>query len=100
MEYSLAALKVFVSQLEESTAAHSSEGSSSAKMLFGIRFQRAYRQGVVVRADYNVGDGRLFVDGGSCVTELMLWPEDAKGMPWRPGMYVLIIGAYILLGNE
>ncbi|KAE8789275.1 Fatty acyl-CoA reductase [Hordeum vulgare] len=76
-------------------------------MLFGIRFQRAWiqvppsfpvlsfpfsaptarcsRQGVVVRADYSVGDGRLFVDDGSCVTELMLRPEDAKGQPWRPG---------------
>ncbi|KAE8811962.1 Fatty acyl-CoA reductase [Hordeum vulgare] len=81
--------------------APSSEGSSPAQMLFGIRFQRAWiqvppsltvlsfpflcsaltarwgRQGVVVRADYNFGGGRLFVDDGSCVTELMLRPEDA-----------------------
>ncbi|KAF7052057.1 hypothetical protein CFC21_060214 [Triticum aestivum] len=123
MDYSLAALKLFASQLAGSTTAPSSEGSSPAQMLFGIRFQRAWiqvpssspsrpflsfarslcpaltarcgRQGVVVRADYSVGDGRLFVDDGSCVTELMLRPEDAKGQPWRPGMYVLIIGAYI-----
>ncbi|KAE8771142.1 Fatty acyl-CoA reductase [Hordeum vulgare] len=78
-------------------------------MLFGIRFQRAWiqvppslpvlsfpflcsaltarcsRQGMVVRVDYCVGDRRLFVDDGPCVTELMLRPADAKGQPWRPG---------------
>ncbi|KAE8768779.1 Fatty acyl-CoA reductase [Hordeum vulgare] len=109
MDYSLATLKLFASHLAGSTTAPSSEGSSMAQMLFGIRFQgtwiqvppslsvlsfpflcsaltaRCSRQGVVVRADYNIGDGRLFVDDGSCVTELMLRPEDAKGQPWRPG---------------
>ena len=40
---------------------------------------------MVVRVDHKIGDGRLFVDDGSCVTELMLRPEDAKGQPWRPG---------------
>nr|BAJ90755.1 predicted protein [Hordeum vulgare subsp. vulgare] len=79
-------------------------------MLFGIRFQRAWiqvppslsvlsfpflfsaltarcgRQGMVVRVYYSsIDDGRLFVDDGSCVTELMLRPADAKGQPWRPG---------------
>ncbi|KAF6987534.1 hypothetical protein CFC21_005170 [Triticum aestivum] len=82
MDYSLAALKLLASQLEGST---SFEGSSPAQML----------QGGVVRADCTIGDARLFVDdGASSVTELMLRPEDAKG-PWRPGMYGLIIGAYI-----
>ncbi|KAI4980290.1 hypothetical protein ZWY2020_020775, partial [Hordeum vulgare] len=75
MDYSLAALKMFASQL----------GSSPAQMLFGIRFQRAWIQGMVVRVDYCVGDRRLFVDDGPCVTELMLRPADAKGQPWRPG---------------
>ncbi|KAE8809776.1 hypothetical protein D1007_13512 [Hordeum vulgare] len=84
MDYSLAALKLFASQLAGSTTAPSSEGSSMAQMLFGIRFQHAWIQGVVLRADYSVGDGRLFMDDGSCVTELMLRPEDAKGQPWRP----------------
>ncbi|XBJ07121.1 hypothetical protein VPH35_012688 [Triticum aestivum] len=83
MDCSLAALKLLASQLASST---SSEGSSPAQMLLGIRFQRAWIQGVVVGADYSIGDGRLFVDDGSCgVTELMLRPEDAKGQPWRPG---------------
>ncbi|KAI4988620.1 hypothetical protein ZWY2020_035860 [Hordeum vulgare] len=72
MDYSLAVLKLFTSQPAGSTTAPSSEGSFPM-------------QGVVVRADYSVGDGRLFVDDGSCVTELMLRPEDAKGQPWRPG---------------
>ncbi|XBJ14155.1 hypothetical protein VPH35_006239 [Triticum aestivum] len=85
MDYSLAALKLLASQLEGST---SFEGSSPAQMLL-------VPQGGVVRADCTIGDARLFVDdGASSVTELMLRPEDAKG-PWRPGMYGLIIGAYI-----
>ncbi|XP_048569189.1 uncharacterized protein LOC125550271 [Triticum urartu] len=96
MDYSLAALKLLASQLAGSTTAPSSEDSSPAQMLFGIRFQRAWIQGVIVRVDYSTGDnGSLFVDDGSCVTEFMLRSEDAKGQPWRPGMYVLIIGAYI-----
>ncbi|CAM0875429.1 unnamed protein product [Alopecurus aequalis] len=95
MDYTLAALKLFGSQLSGSTTAPSSEGSSAAQMLFGIRFQRAWIQGVIVKADYSLGDGTLFLDDGSCVTELMLQPHDAKGQPWRPGMYVLIIGAFV-----
>uniref|UniRef100_A0ACD6A7T5 Uncharacterized protein n=1 Tax=Avena sativa TaxID=4498 RepID=A0ACD6A7T5_AVESA len=95
MDYTLAALKLFGSQLSGSTTAPSSEGSSPAQMLFGIRFQRAWIQGVIVRAEYSTGDGTLFLDDGSCVTELMLQSEDAKGQSWRPGMYVLVIGAYV-----
>ncbi|KAE8798927.1 Fatty acyl-CoA reductase [Hordeum vulgare] len=109
MDYSLAALKLFASQPAGSTTAPSSEGSFPTQMLFGIRFQRTWiqvppslpvlsfpflcsaltarcsRQRVVVRADYSAGDGRLFMDDGSCVTGLMLRPEDAKGQPWCPG---------------
>ncbi|XP_044979413.1 uncharacterized protein LOC123446933 [Hordeum vulgare subsp. vulgare] len=99
MDYSLAALKLFASQLAGSTTAPSSEGSFPTQMLFGIRFQRAWIQGVVVHADYSVGDGRLFVDDGSCVTELMLRPEDAKGQPWCPGMWILSL-AYIPGNSE
>jgi len=44
MDYTLAALKIFGSQLAGSTEAPSSEGSSPAQMLFGIRFQRAWMQ--------------------------------------------------------
>ncbi|XP_044354697.1 uncharacterized protein [Triticum aestivum] len=107
MDYSLAALKLLASQLEGST---SFEGSSPAQMLLVPSYSisrkwvicpafaltaRCGRQGGVVRADCTIGDARLFVDdGASSVTELMLRPEDAKG-PWRPGMYGLIIGAYI-----
>jgi hypothetical protein len=40
---------------------------------------------VIVHADYGVGDGTLFLDDGSCVMELMLKTDDAKGQPWRPG---------------
>lgn len=44
MDYTLAALKLFGSQLAGSTTAPSSEGSSAAQMLFGTRFQRAWLQ--------------------------------------------------------
>jgi hypothetical protein len=44
MDYTLAALKLFGSQLARSTTAPSSEGSSPAQMLFDIRFQRAWIQ--------------------------------------------------------
>ncbi|KAE8786424.1 Fatty acyl-CoA reductase [Hordeum vulgare] len=110
MDYSLAVLKLFASQPAGSTTAPSSKGSFPTQMLFGIRFQRTWiqgppslpvlsfpflcsaltarcsRQGVVVRADYSVDDGRLFVDDGSCITEIILRPEDAKGQPWRPDL--------------
>lgn len=95
MDFTLAALKLFGSQLAGSTTAPSSEGSSPAQMLFGIRFQRAWLQGVIVHADYSTGDGTLSLDDGSCVTELILQSKHAEGQSWRPGMYVFIIGAYI-----
>ena len=44
MDYTLDALKIFGSQLAGSTTAPSSEGSSPAQMLFGLRFQRAWIQ--------------------------------------------------------
>uniref|UniRef100_A0A8R7PZ53 Uncharacterized protein n=1 Tax=Triticum urartu TaxID=4572 RepID=A0A8R7PZ53_TRIUA len=98
MDYSLAALKLLASQLAGSTTAPSSEDSSPAQMLFGIRFQRAWIQGVIVRVDYSTGDnGSLFVDDGSCVTEFMLRSEDAKGQPWRPGSPNLLRSPLLML---
>jgi len=115
MDYTLAALKIFGSQLAGSTEAPSSEGSSPAQMLFGIRFQRAWmqvpklarpsrlpslspislagalttcsgRQGVLLSANYNEsGEGRLVLDDGSCVAELFVLPKEAEGRRWLPG---------------
>ncbi|KAL5210877.1 hypothetical protein ABZP36_006500 [Zizania latifolia] len=95
MDYSLAALKLFGSQLAGATEAPSSEGSSQAQMLYGIRFQRAWLQGVIVLADYSVGAGLLLLDDGSCVAELTLKDKDAEGQPWRKGMYIMVIGSYV-----
>ncbi|KAL6637618.1 hypothetical protein ACP70R_025190 [Stipagrostis hirtigluma subsp. patula] len=105
MDYSLAALKVFGSQLAGSTEAPSCEGSAAAQMLFSIRFQRVWiqalttcsgRQGVLLSADYNeAGEGRLVLDDGSCVADLFVMPKEAEGRLWRAGMYVLVIGAYV-----
>ncbi|PUZ37573.1 hypothetical protein GQ55_9G130300 [Panicum hallii var. hallii] len=96
MDYTLAALKIFGSQLAGSTEAPSSEGSSPAQMIFGIRFQRAWMQGVLLSANYNeAGEGRLVLDDGSCVADLFVLPKEAEGRLWQPGMYVMVIGAYI-----
>ncbi|KAG0548140.1 hypothetical protein BDA96_01G141000 [Sorghum bicolor] len=96
MDYTLAALKIFSSQLADCTEAPSSEGSSAAQMLNGIRFQRAWIQGVILSADYSeAGDGRLLLDDGSCIVDLFVLPREAEGGYWRPGMYVMVIGPYI-----
>ncbi|WVZ60126.1 hypothetical protein U9M48_010185 [Paspalum notatum var. saurae] len=96
MDYSLAVLKVFASQLADSTEAPSSEGSSAAQMLFNVRFQRAWVQGVILSADYDEADeGRLLLDDGSCIAELFLPSSKAEGRLWRAGMYVMVIGAYV-----
>ncbi|CAN6287224.1 unnamed protein product [Urochloa humidicola] len=96
MDYSLAALKMFGSQLAGATEAPSSEGASAAQMLFGVRFQRAWVQGVIVSASYSeAGDGHLLLDDGSCIADLFVLPKEAEGRLWRPGMYVMVIGAYI-----
>ncbi|KAL6893657.1 hypothetical protein ACP4OV_007755 [Aristida adscensionis] len=96
MDYSLAALKIFGSQLADSTEAPSSGGSSAAQMLFGIRYQRVWIQGVLLSADYSeAGEGRLLLDDGSCVADLFVLPKEAEGRLWRAGMYVMVIGAYV-----
>ncbi|TVU45662.1 hypothetical protein EJB05_05154, partial [Eragrostis curvula] len=113
MDYTLAALKVFGSQLAGSTEAPSYEGSSAAQMLFGTRYQRAWIQvpkaihpsfpppafswqGVILSAEYKEGgDGVLLLDDGSCVAELFIAPKEAEGGSFRAGMYVMVIGAYI-----
>ncbi|OEL37172.1 hypothetical protein BAE44_0001811 [Dichanthelium oligosanthes] len=96
MDYTLAALKIFGSQLAGSTEAPSSEGSAPAQMLFSIRFQRAWMQGVLLSANYSEsGEARLLLDDGSCVADLFLVPKEGEGRLWRAGMYVMVIGAYI-----
>ncbi|XP_020393712.1 uncharacterized protein [Zea mays] len=96
MDYTLAALKIFGSQLASCTEAPCSEGCSAAQMLSGIRFQRAWVQGMILSTDYNEsGGGRLLLDDGSCVANLFVLPREAEGRFWRPGMYVMVIGAYI-----
>ncbi|KAF8733881.1 hypothetical protein HU200_014734 [Digitaria exilis] len=99
MDYSLAAMKIYGSQLAFSTEAPHSEGSSTAHMLFGIRFQRVWLQGVLLSVKYEeTGEGRLLLDDGTSVVELFVLPREAEGRPWRAGMYVMVIGAYIATG--
>ncbi|KAF8681825.1 hypothetical protein HU200_045266 [Digitaria exilis] len=107
MDYSLAAMKIYGSQLAYSTEAPPSEGSSAAHMLFGIRFQRVWLQvpqirppflspiypsislvgaGVLLSVKYEeTGEGRLLLDDGTSVVELFVLPREAEGRPWRAG---------------
>ncbi|GJM96213.1 hypothetical protein PR202_ga13029 [Eleusine coracana subsp. coracana] len=101
MDYTLAALKVFASQLADSTEAPSSEGSSTAQKLFGIHYQRVWIQGVILSAKYQEsGDGNLVLDDGSCVIDLFVAPKEAESRFWRAGMYVMVVGAYIAPKSE
>ncbi|XP_015873528.3 uncharacterized protein LOC107407482 isoform X3 [Ziziphus jujuba] len=93
MDYSLAALKLLCSQLK-----HARETpSQSALTLGGILFQRAWLQGILV---YVSPDGdRLLLDDATGVAELHL-SADFRLRPWNNGMYVLVVGAYVIRTGE
>nr|CAB3498899.1 unnamed protein product [Digitaria exilis] len=91
MDYSLAAMKIYGSQLAYSTEAPPSEGSSAAHMLFGIRFQRVWLQGVLLSVKYEeTGEGRLLLDDGTSVVELFVHKVvDLSAQPDREAMWYL-----------
>ncbi|KAH7542062.1 hypothetical protein FEM48_Zijuj02G0033600 [Ziziphus jujuba var. spinosa] len=93
MDYSLAALKLLCSQLK-----HARETpSQSALTLGGILFQRAWLQGILV---YVSPDGdRLLLDDATGVAELHL-SADFRLRPWNNGMYVMVVGAYVIRTGE
>ncbi|XP_064938650.1 uncharacterized protein LOC135592875 isoform X1 [Musa acuminata AAA Group] len=90
MDYSLAALKLFCGELKDVCAA-SASASSSAATLFGILFQRAWLQGVLVSG---TDEGRFLLDDGSDVVELLLSAE-SQPQQWKIGMYVMVVGPYV-----
>ncbi|KAI4334300.1 hypothetical protein L6164_019010 [Bauhinia variegata] len=94
MDYSLAALKIFSAQLKDAREVP----SQNSFTLGGILFQRAWLQGVLVSTS-DVDSGRLLLDDGTGVIELSLSGE-FRQRPWRVGMYVMVVGGYIVRTGE
>ncbi|KAK1259567.1 hypothetical protein QJS04_geneDACA020091 [Acorus gramineus] len=88
MDYNLAAMKLLCGALKD---ARQSPSSSSASTLYGILFQRAWLQGVLVS---DSDDGGFILDDGSGIVKLSM-SLDFNGQKWVTGMYVLVIGLYI-----
>ncbi|XP_020264702.1 uncharacterized protein LOC109840452 [Asparagus officinalis] len=88
MDYKLAALKVTCRQLRDARKTNSTPPSMS---LFGILFQRAWIQGVLVSGSE---EGRFLIDDGSDVVELSLANESSPHN-WKKGLYVMVVGLYV-----
>ncbi|KAH7661215.1 RecQ-mediated genome instability protein 2 [Dioscorea alata] len=88
MDYSLAALKLFCGQLR--SARQDNSTSSSANVLLGILFQRAWLQGVLISGSE---EGRFLLDDGTGVVELSLSSE-FQPQDWKIGLYVMVVGMY------
>ncbi|XP_044482405.1 uncharacterized protein LOC123208864 [Mangifera indica] len=93
MDYSLAALKVLCSQLKDARETP----SQNAVTLGGILFQRAWLQGIIVSPLDD--DGNLLLDDGTGVVRLCL-SADFHQKQWNTGMYVMVVGAYVIRTGE
>uniref|UniRef100_A0A7N0VEM0 RecQ-mediated genome instability protein 2 n=1 Tax=Kalanchoe fedtschenkoi TaxID=63787 RepID=A0A7N0VEM0_KALFE len=93
MDYSLAAPKLLCAQLKEARQT----SSQNVMSLGGILFQRAWLQGVLVSASGE--DGRLILDDGTGVIALNISGE-FRQRQWRAGMYVMVVGAYLMRPAE
>ncbi|KAL5763882.1 hypothetical protein ACOSQ2_016476 [Xanthoceras sorbifolium] len=89
MDYSLAAVKVVCAQLKDAR----NTLSQNAVTLGGILFQRAWLQGVLISSPDD--DGKLLLDDGTGVIQLCLSGE-FRLRPWNPGMYVMVVGGYVV----
>ncbi|KAI5322534.1 PREDICTED: recQ-mediated [Prunus dulcis] len=93
MDYNLAALKLLCVQLKDAQET----SSENAMELHNIIFQRAWLQGILVQVP---ADGEcLYLDDGTGVIELSLRPE-FRGRPWNIGMYVMVVGRYMVRTDE
>ncbi|KAH9551723.1 hypothetical protein CY35_09G028000 [Sphagnum magellanicum] len=89
MDYSLGAVKVLIAQLQ---AAQEVPRTGGVTMSLGsLLFQRAWLQGIIVESP---DQESLWLDDGSGVLKLV-FVKDLKMPSWKPGMYVLVIGAYL-----
>ncbi|KAG4988933.1 hypothetical protein JHK84_031495 [Glycine max] len=106
MDYDLAALKLFCSQLKQAREVampcQTQSQSQSSFTLGGLLFQRPWLQGVLVSAS---DAGSLLLDDGTDLVELSLNSE-FRHRPWKLGnqcffslcsiqwMYVMVVGGY------
>ncbi|KAK8942647.1 hypothetical protein KSP39_PZI009250 [Platanthera zijinensis] len=88
MDFSLAAMKLFCVQLKD---ARQISVSPPSLVLHGIRFQRAWCQGVLISSP---NEELLLLDDGSGVVELSVQAE-SKPQKLKSGMYVMVVGFYI-----
>ncbi|KNA21992.1 hypothetical protein SOVF_038040 [Spinacia oleracea] len=104
MDFSLAALKLMCAQLKQAKQIPSQ--SSSSYTYSGILFQRAWVQGLLISvSDSNEiaeddNCSRFLLDDGTGVVELSLSQEYLNQNHWRTGMYVMVIGGYVVRAGE
>ncbi|KAG5577915.1 hypothetical protein AABB24_018845 [Solanum stoloniferum] len=94
MDYNLAALKVFCSQLNNAKAT-TTQQSQAAFTLSGILFQRVWLQGILVSTPTTDSSGRFLLDDGTGVIEIQLL-SDFLTLSWVKGMYVMVVGLYFV----
>ncbi|XP_021767392.1 uncharacterized protein LOC110731814 [Chenopodium quinoa] len=98
MDYTLAALKLMCAQLKQSKQTP----SQSSFTFGGILFQRAWVQGLLVSVPDNNNDDdddnrcRFLLDDGTSVIELFLSKSYLKQDNWVTGMYVMVVGPYLV----
>jgi len=89
MDYSLAAVKMFVAHLKPAKPAKElASNGGAAFAIDSLIFQRVWLQGNLVLGTDNAG---LSLQDGTGVLPLQMGQESLK-----PGMYVLVVGAYLL----
>ncbi|OIW08523.1 hypothetical protein TanjilG_03199 [Lupinus angustifolius] len=94
MDYSLAALKLLCLQLK-----HVREvASQNSFTLGGILFQRVWLQGVLVSSS-DGDDVPLLLDDGTGLIQLYL-SGDFRHRHWKLGMYVMVVGGYVIRTGE
>lgn len=94
MDYDLAALKVFCSQLNNAKAT-TTQQSHPAFTLSGILFQRVWLQGILVSTPNIDPSGRFLLDDGTGIIELQLLGDFLR-LSWQKGMYVMVVGGYFV----
>ncbi|KMT01797.1 hypothetical protein BVRB_9g210790 [Beta vulgaris subsp. vulgaris] len=99
MDYTLAALKLMCAQLKQAKQTPSQSSFSFG----GILFQRAWVQGLLVSvsdSDENDNCSRFLLDDGTGIVELLLSQDFLNQNHWITGMYVMVVGPYVIRADE